>query len=124
MVFRCRWYPVAPGRGEAFASFFRDYLLPVQQRYGATLIGRWQTDDGGRVLALWAYRSREEYEAIQTKVAADPDSSRAKAYRRDALGDNLYTACEEYFLSSTVPLEMTALAGVAASLPGDKEKNT
>ncbi len=57
MIFRLRQYKVAPGQIEIFNAFFRDRLLPVQKRYGARLIGRWQTEDDMRVAALWVYDS-------------------------------------------------------------------
>ena len=113
-MFRLRQYKVAPGKTETFNAFFREYLLPVQKRYGARLIGRWQTEDGGRIAALWFYDNLEEYKKIQANVRADPDSVRAQAYRRAELNP-LYTETEEVFMVSTVPLDWTELAHLEAS---------
>ena len=108
MIFRCRRYTVAPGKTEVFTQFFRERLLPVQRRHGARLVGRWQTEDGAEIVAIWAYASHEAYRAIEARVRADPQSVAAQEYRRRHL-DPLYTATTESFMRSTVPLEMTAL---------------
>jgi hypothetical protein len=109
MVFRCRIYTVVPGMMAAFTDLFQNYLFPVQARYGARLVARLQSEDGNRVLALWVYDSREEYQAIQDKVNADPDSHRAREYRDQHLR-RVYLHYDEFFLTSTVPLEITQLA--------------
>lgn len=97
-----------PGKIGVFNDFFRERLLPVQQRYGARLVGRWQTEDG-RIAALWAYNDVEQYKAIQAKVRVDPDSIRAQELRRTELSP-LFTETEEAFMVSTVPLEWTELS--------------
>ncbi|MGL4608640.1 MAG: NIPSNAP family protein [Trueperaceae bacterium] len=76
-----RQYKIVPGKTEAFNTFFLEYLLPVQQRYGARLIGRWQTQDGSRIAALWVYDSLEAYERIQQQVDQDPDVQKAQEFR-------------------------------------------
>ena len=64
MIFRLRQYKVAPEKIDVFNTFFRERLLPVQKRYGACLIGRWQTENGNRVAALWVYdRGRRSTQA-------------------------------------------------------------
>ena len=108
MIFRCRLYRVVPGKLRAFNEFFLARLLPVQQRYGAMLIGR-RTADDEVVLALWAYESLDAYRDIQTKVSNDPDFIAAQSYRREQL-EPLFTAMEEWLMTSTVPLELTALS--------------
>ena len=45
MLYRMRIYSAVPENLAAFHEFFRDYLLPVQLRHGARLVGRWQTED-------------------------------------------------------------------------------
>jgi len=83
----------------AFHQFFRDWLLPVQRRYGARLVGRWETDDG-RIVAVWEYDDREAYERIQAAVNADPDAWRAKEHRRSL--PTLFSETDEVFMRSTV----------------------
>ena len=109
MIFRLRQYKVAPGKIDIFNAFFRERLLPVQKRYGARLVGRWQTEDGNHIAALWAYDDLEQYEAIQAKVRADPDSVKAQEYRRAELNP-LFTETEEAFMVPTVPLGWTELS--------------
>jgi NIPSNAP len=82
-----------------FHEFFRTYLLPVQLRHGARLVGRWETEDG-RVVAIWEYNDAAAYEQIQAAVRADPDSEVARQHRTDL--PSLITATEEVFMSSTV----------------------
>jgi NIPSNAP len=82
-----------------FHDFFRGYLLPVQLRHGARLVGRWETEDG-RVVAIWEYDDRAAYERIEAAVRADPDSRRAQRYRASLPA--LMTATDEVFMSSTV----------------------
>jgi NIPSNAP len=82
-----------------FHEFFRTYLLPVQLRHGARLVGRWETEDG-RVVAIWEYDDAAAYEQIQAAVRADPDSERAREHRANL--PSLITATEEVFMSSTV----------------------
>jgi len=112
MIFRGRIYRVEPEKIGAFNEFFLTRLLPVQQRYGAELVGRWQADDGTVILALWAYESLDSYHVIQRQVSSDPDSAEAQAYRREHLNP-LYTETEEWLMTSTVPLELTVLSALA-----------
>jgi NIPSNAP len=46
-----RIYRAVPENLATFHDFFRRYLLPVQLRHGARLVGRWETEDG-RVVAI------------------------------------------------------------------------
>ena len=108
MIFRLRRYKVAPGTIDLFNTFFRDRLLPVQQRYGASLIGRWQTENGHSVTALWVYHSIEQYESIQAKVRIDPDSIAAQKFRRAELKSVILEAEQEFMVS--MPLNLTELS--------------
>jgi 8-oxo-dGTP diphosphatase len=81
----------------------------VQQRYGAKLVGRWQTEDGSRIVALWVYESTEHYEAIQKQVNTDPDSVKAQEFRKREL-EPLFIEREENLMVSTVPFSLTELA--------------
>jgi hypothetical protein len=98
VLYRMRAYRAVPASLPAFHQFFREYLLPVQLRYGARLIGRWETEDG-RVIAVWEYDDRGSYEQIEAAVRADPDSRRAQEYRRTSLPE-LFTSMEETFMTS------------------------
>jgi hypothetical protein len=107
VLYRYRIYDTVPGQESAFTDFFLAYLLPVQLRHGARLVGRWLTDDGARVIAIWEYDSEESFNAIDQVVRADPDSLVAQQYRREAL-PTMFTAVEEGFMRSTVPPAMQA----------------
>lgn len=109
MIFRLRQYEVASGKIDIFNDFFRKRLFPIQQRYGASLIGRWQTEDGKRIAALWIYDSVEQYESIQAKVRVDPDSIAAQKYRRANM-KSMIIETEEDFMISTIPLDWTELS--------------
>jgi NIPSNAP protein len=99
MQYRMRIYQAVPESLAAFNEFFRDYLLPVQLRHGARLVGRWQTEDC-RVVAVWEYDDREACERIEAAVRADPATQRAREQR--ARLPTLFTAKEETFMSSTL----------------------
>ena len=109
MIFRLRQYTVAPGNIDVFNTFFQERLLPVQKRYGANLIGRWQTENGNCVVALWVYNNVEQYESIQAKVRVDPDSIEAQKFRRAKL-KSMIVESEEKFMVSTIPLDLTELS--------------
>jgi hypothetical protein len=84
-----------------FHEFFRTYLLPVQLRHGARLIGRWEAEDG-RVIAVWEYDDRSAYERVEAAVRADPDSARARQHRAEL--PPLITTQQETFMVSTTDL--------------------
>ena len=94
-VCRMRTYTAVPENLRLFHAFFRDWLLPIQLRHGARLVGRWQTEDH-RVIAVWEYDSREAYERVDAAVRSDPDSRLAQRHR-DTLPP-LFTAYEEVFM--------------------------
>lgn len=95
LMYRMRTYRAVPENLPVFHAFFRDWLLPVQLRHGARLVGRWETENH-RVVAVWEYDSREAYERIDAAVRADPDSRRAQ-HRRATLPP-LFTSREEVFM--------------------------
>ncbi|RDI69039.1 NIPSNAP family protein [Nocardia pseudobrasiliensis] len=97
-----RIYDAVPENLTIFHEFFRDWLLPVQLRHGARLIGRWQTDDD-RVVAVWEYDDRDTYERIQRDVRADPDCHRAQAHRQTL--PTLFTTRDEVFMHAAPQLD-------------------
>ncbi len=113
MRFRIRRYQVVPGKTEAFNDFFLTRLLPVQQRYGARLVGRFQTDDGLQIIAVWVYQSCDHYKKVQRLVVEDADSIAAQEYRRQVL-DPLFAETDESFMTSTVPIALTELSHLEA----------
>ncbi len=117
LTFRCRMYRVVPGKLEVLNDFFLHYLLPVQQRYGAKLVGRRASDNravsdtGAVIVALWVYESLDAYETIQRQVSLDPGLIIAQSYRREHL-EPLFTETEEWLMNSAVPLERTELSAL------------
>jgi molybdopterin-guanine dinucleotide biosynthesis protein A len=99
MLYRMRIYQAVPANLPAFHDHFREHLLPVQQRHGARLVGRWETEDH-RVVAIWEYDDREAYERIQAEVQADPDFIAAQ--KREATLPSLYTERKDVLMTSTV----------------------
>lgn len=101
MIYRMRIYDTVSENLQLFHEFFRTYLLPVQLRHGARLVGRWEAGDD-RVIAVWEYDDRAAYEHIDAAVRFDPDSTIA-AQRRAELPP-LIKATDEVFMTSTVNL--------------------
>jgi 8-oxo-dGTP diphosphatase len=112
MFFRCERYIVAEGKADAFASFFVRQLLPLREKYGARLIGRWQTEDETEVLTIWAFASREAAEEVDEQVRDDPGSAEAQVFQERYL-DPLFHEMAEMPLYSTVPLDRTALSDLS-----------
>jgi hypothetical protein len=98
VIYRMRIYQAVPANLPAFHEFFRSHLRPIQQRHGARLIGRWQTEDG-RVVAIWEYDNQDAYQRIQAAVAADPASATARQHRQTL--PLLFTDQDEVFMTST-----------------------
>jgi len=99
MLYRMRIYQAVSANLPAFHDYFREYLLPVQQRHGARLVGRWETEDH-RVVAIWEYDDREAYERVQAAVESDPDFIAAQK-QRDNLPP-LFTDKNDVLMISTV----------------------
>jgi len=97
--YRMRIYKALPDVIAEFDHFFRTRLLPVQLRHGARLVGRWHTEDS-RIVAIWEYDSREDYDRIQGAVASDPDSLAAQEFRRLNL-PRTYSEMEEVFMTQS-----------------------
>lgn len=107
-VFRGRIYSVDPVRLPAFTEYFLTYLLPIQERHGAKLVGRWSSADGSKVVAVWMYDSADHAHLAQDAVRNDPRSEAARTVREAS--EPFYLSCEEMMLTSTVDLERTLLS--------------
>ena len=115
MLYRMRIYQAVPENLPVFHEFFRRWLLPIQQRHGARLIGRWETDDG-RVVAVWEYDDRAAYQRIESAIRQDPDLILAQQHR--ALLPPIIRSKEEVFMSDTLP-PGAAVAGGASVTRGN-----
>jgi NIPSNAP len=108
VIYRIRTYTAVPENIERFHAFFRDFLLPIQLRHGARLIGRWASDD--RIVAVWEYDDIDAYHRIDAAVRADPDSAVARAHA-DTLGP-IYLSRDDQFMHSTLDDEAPGTASM------------
>lgn len=99
MIYRMRTYAIVRENLGRFNEFFEEHLLPTQVRHGARLVGRWSTDDD-RVVAIWEYDSRDEYDRIQRAVTLDPATASAQSVRASL--PQLFTSMTETFMVSTL----------------------
>jgi hypothetical protein len=99
VIYRMRIYQAVPQHLAAFHAFFRDHLLPTQQRHGARLVGRWETTDA-RVVAVWEYDDETAYRRIETAVRDDPASARVRQIR-ESLPD-FFVSRDEVLMRSTL----------------------
>lgn len=98
MIYRMRIYKPDAERLETSHKVFYDWVLPVHQKHGARLVGRWQSEDG-RIVVLWEYDSRADCERVQRAVRDDVQSQGSEAERR-AKG-LLDVEREEWLMTST-----------------------
>ncbi|SFS41159.1 NIPSNAP family protein [Paenibacillus sp. 453mf] len=95
---------------------FNDALLPTQLKYGARLIGRWQTtlnEETSEIFAMWEYDSLEQYDEIEKRIKSDVEHVSKVQQRLDAIGrDRLKEALQDIkqeFFTTTVNREQTIL---------------
>lgn len=91
MIYRRKTYIVANSIVDEFNSLFNDVLLPSQLKYGARLIGRWQTtlnEDTSEIFAMWEYDSLEQYDEIENKIKSDEEHISTVQKRFDSIGRN------------------------------------
>jgi hypothetical protein len=98
MLYRIRRYAAVPENLPVFHDFFHRYLLPVQLRHGARLVGRWESESN-EVLAIWEYDDEAAYRHVAAAVAADPDGVAAQRLRAEL--PPLFTEKHESFARST-----------------------
>ncbi|WP_404330331.1 NUDIX domain-containing protein [Mesobacillus maritimus] len=70
MYYKRESFKVLPERVEEFQQLFEQYLLPVQVKNGAKLVGKWLTESN-EVMVIWEYPNQEEYQKIQQRVNKD-----------------------------------------------------
>jgi 8-oxo-dGTP diphosphatase len=70
MYYRKERYKVLPEKVEEFQQFFEQFLLPVQVKNGAKIVGKWLTESK-EVMVIWEYPSLEEHHKIQQRVNKD-----------------------------------------------------
>ncbi|MFM9282170.1 NIPSNAP family protein [Paenibacillus jiagnxiensis] len=116
MIYRRKTYIISPQMLHEFNEHFNQTLLPAQQKYGARLVGRWETevkDDQVEVFAIWEYDSYENYERIETQVRSDEEHVKRVQAWYDKIGreriKTLKHHIKEEFIKSTVSRKKTIL---------------
>ncbi|WP_054949623.1 NUDIX domain-containing protein [Numidum massiliense] len=99
MYYRRKTYKIKPDKLETFNAFFHEYLLPNQLKHGTELIGRWVTEDGSEIVAIWKYKDKESYEQIEARIRRDPLHRRAQQ-KLQQLGQ-LFEESKQDFLRPT-----------------------
>lgn len=121
LIYRRQTYTIRPEMAEKFTSFFKQHLLPNQMKHGATLVGRWVTENRAEIVAIWEYPSYEEYRRIEAAVSNDPLHLRARAVRSE-LGE-IFTEFHEDFLEPTgryaPPRHIVSAAGYITNAFGE-----
>lgn len=99
MIYRRKTYKIKPEKLDDFNTFFHTYLYPNQMKYGAKLVGRWVNEMKDEIVAIWEYKSIEEYEQIESKIRKSELHEKANEKRKE-LGE-LFIECKQDFLTST-----------------------
>jgi hypothetical protein len=99
MVYRVRTYCINPTIYEKFNSFFHEFLLPNQLRFGAKLIGRWSNEDKTQITAIWEYIDKHQYMQIEEKIKKTKLHKQAQN-RKLELG-SLYLSTSQEFWDMT-----------------------
>ncbi|WP_246017656.1 NIPSNAP family protein [Mesobacillus subterraneus] len=101
MIYRIKTYKIKPERLEDFNFFFHSYLYPNQMKHGAKLVGRWASESKEEVLAMWEYRSMDDYEQIEKHIRNSELHNAAKE-KLIELGDFILDSHQD-FMTSTAP---------------------
>ncbi|MCM3571484.1 NUDIX hydrolase [Neobacillus mesonae] len=60
-----------PNKVQNFLHFFHKYMLPLNIKSGAKLIGSWVTDKCDEITVIWEYPNQDEYIKIEERVKRD-----------------------------------------------------
>ncbi|KSU62673.1 hypothetical protein AS034_11220 [[Bacillus] enclensis] len=96
MVYRVRTYCIKPDVLETFNSFFHEFLLPNQLRFGAKLIGRWINEDKTQITAIWEYKDKLQYINIEKKIKKTKLHKQAQN-RKSELGSLYLSTSQEFW---------------------------
>ena len=121
VFYRKKSYEIEADKLELFNDFFHNYLYPNQLKNGAELIGRWTTEDHRKIYAIWAYKSREDYERIERSVREDELHTIAQE-KRKAMPPFIINAYQEYLEPTGnyhVPKHIVATSAVITNDKGE-----
>ncbi|WP_338448698.1 NUDIX hydrolase [Niallia oryzisoli] len=79
MFCRREIHRIPPERVIDLNQFFHEYVLPNQLKNGATLIGRWITEEEDEIVTMWHYPSYNDYLKIEERVKKDQLHQQAQA---------------------------------------------
>ncbi|MET3289375.1 UNVERIFIED_CONTAM: 8-oxo-dGTP diphosphatase [Brevibacillus sp. OAP136] len=99
MIFRRKTYKIKPELAGRFHDFFHTYLYPNQVKHGAKLVGRWVNEAQDEVVAIWEYRDKAHYEAIEHAIRNSALHQEAQQKRHEL--PDLYVEAKQDFLLST-----------------------
>ena len=121
MIYRKKTYEIDSSFLQAFNDFFHTYLLPIQWKHGAKLIGRWVTDGQKHITEIWEYESYDAYETIEAKVHRDELYQKAEENRSSITSAILSSKLE--FMEATenyhVPRHIVAVSGLIRNDHGE-----
>ncbi|KAA9028531.1 NUDIX domain-containing protein [Niallia endozanthoxylica] len=99
MFCRREVHRISPEKIIEINQFFHEYVMPIQLKNGATLIGRWITEEENEIVTMWNYPSYDEYLKIEERVKKDKLHKQAQAQLLK-LG-KLFLDYRQEFLTST-----------------------
>lgn len=100
MIYRIREYNIHPNKFPDFNYLFYHYLLPNQMKYGAKLIGRYINESHTKIIAIWEYSNKNQYEEIEQKIKQTDLHKRANIYKN--AHTPLYISTEQSFWENTI----------------------
>lgn len=75
MIYLQATLTLAPGKSREFNEFLGEKMVPCWEKYGAKLIGTWETAVGtmNEVTDLWSFDSMGHFEEAFRSLIRDPD---------------------------------------------------
>ncbi|MCA1053687.1 NIPSNAP family protein [Rossellomorea aquimaris] len=101
MVYRVRTYRINPQQLERFTTYFHEYLLPNQIRFGSRLIGRWVNESKTSITAIWLYENKNQYHEIENKIKRTNLHKQAQQRKKDL--EPLFLSTHQEFWEMTGP---------------------
>lgn len=121
MFYRRERYLIQSKDVGTFNQFFDEYLLPVQVKNGAKLVGRWINESEDEFLTIWEYPNYEEFVKIEERIKRDKMYLQMQEQQRK-LG-RLYTQKVEDILTSTgdyeIPKQIVNVSGYITNQAGE-----
>jgi 8-oxo-dGTP diphosphatase len=121
MIYRRKQYKIKPEKYHEFNEFFHIFLLPNQSKHGATLVGRWVSENKEEVTAIWQYQNYDSYQKIEEKVKSDEFHRLAQEHRQKI--KEIILESKQDFLTSTGDYDQPQwIVSVAGYITNDKDE--